>query len=174
MEKHMTNSRARGSLIKVANYEASGTSNTETFTLNPIFDPKQYAKIIIQVEGKLTATANIQMVINAITTSTYFQEGFSAITTTLAAVNVNAATQFNIHTAGGTNAFNIYCELGVMEATDTTIFGNVRSHNMNGESYYNTAIYNSTSTTTITTIEIKTSTSTWIAGTRITIWMIQR
>ncbi len=170
----MTNSRASGGLLKVANYKASGTDADETFTFIPIFDPEKYSRIIIQMEGTATAALDILMQINSLTTNTYFEEGLSMTAGTVAGVNRNAQAQQIIHTAGGANAFSIELQIGVHETTDTSIFGNAQSHNLEGEIAYRRSFYNSTATATITTIKIYTSTSTWIAGTRITIWFQRR
>ncbi len=170
----MTNSRASATLRLLDNHLATGTEATYTYTPVPALNMKaRYREIYIIVTGSATATLEMQLKINA---QTDYNVSYNINDTTTATTGLTDAAPTIILLSGGildgANLFNIQAYIVFNDASDMLMVHAVGSAPHEGN--YQVHGQPQTAATTITSIEIKTSTSTWATGTEISIYGIQR
>ncbi len=168
----MTNSRASKSPILLDHHLATGTESTYTFTKN--LDMKlQYREITLIITGKATAALAMQLLINAATDYDFAQIEHDTTTGTFAIAA--AATELGLLgnvILDGAKPFHLKVTIVLNDATDTYMIQSWASAPHEGQLLYTSE--DQTSSTTITSLQIKASTSTWIAGTEITIYGLPR
>ncbi len=169
----MTNSRARGRLDLLDHHLATGTEATYTYTKT--LDMKvTYREILIIITGKATAAFNLAIKLNAQTDYDYAQ--LMGDTTTASAALAAAQANVPLLTSAiidGAVPFYQKLTIACNDADDTLMclsHGSAPHEGQEVKAFQAMA----GSTTTITSIEILTSTSTWIAGTEISIYGLKR
>ncbi len=156
------------------NHLATGTESTYTYTpVTPLDMKTRYHELIILVRGKATAALTLNMLINAGTN--YDQAFLDMDTTTVAgsiAVDLTVINLLGSSKIDGAVSFNCKAAITLNDAND--LFQIIIQGGASHEGLGFRAIEDQTSATTISTIQVVTSTSTWIAGTEITIYGIRR
>jgi len=160
------------------NHEAASAESTYTFTPGTALSVDDYSMIMVVIGMENTAAFALQAVINAIAGSNNSSDGFRSDGSTLTDITLAATTQLQIASTsifgGGTNqgfgVIEIYLDdslsndINVLSRIGNT--GNGRMEYMNGWIVANA--------TTITSITLQTSTSTWRAGGKITTYGLRR
>ena len=150
-------------------HTATGTESTYTFTQSLSFD--NYSNFIVIVQGGATAALQLQLVINGNTTSNHhynreYYTGGSVAVTAVADEDFFELASTNI--IAGTNAFYAIIEIEMNDNDESYALMRSTSQayaQLRWERYY--GLQGGISTGDLSSITIKTSTSTWIAGTRI-------
>lgn len=160
-----------GKLSLLDSHVASGTESTYTYTPGTALTASDYSKFFIVIRGQMTLAFTLQLVLNGIVT-TYQTNGWrNANATTDTNDKVVNGTEYKIHDSslGGTNAdFEALIEIMINGiASNRPSFRSWCNDNtdLTNSRYWGTI--SGTAVTTITSINIKASTSTWKAGTQI-------
>lgn len=158
------------------NHEATGTESSHTLTKELSNDV--YSKIIVVIDGEITATMDLEMVINSIEGTANYSRGS----------NSNGITRVEISHAS--HDAMVICPSETLTSSDMQFGGKVEiymndvnkndilaisdiSDVANPRENHFACIVGDTDTT-IHSIKIQTSTSTWKAGTKITIYGLRR
>ena len=165
-------------LVLLEAHEAGIAESTFTHTLSPALTSEDTSAIIIYITGESTAAFNLELELNADSSALYIQDGFR-ITGTVETIlqNVNDAffTPASITMIDAAN-INFATEINIMipDSSDTNPFplGFSKAYSRNGN-YENFALLFNKSFSTITSIKISTSISTWKAGTHIDIYRVK-
>ncbi len=168
----MTNSRAGNTFGKIHNTLASGTAAIWTF--NPTLDMKLvYREIIIIMTGKATAALGLNLTVNNVTD--YDESYVNADTTTLTTVvNITQPAVLFLPASHIDGAVAFHAKISiVLDDADDQLHIHSRAAAPHEGNFTNDLIAIS-SGTSITELEITTTTSTWIAGTEITVYGIRR
>ncbi len=167
----MTNSRATRGLILLDKHIAATTE--ASYIYNTLIKSSQYSKIIIQIMGGTTAALEMQLIINSNENTNYqyhkevMLSGTKTDSETLTVASLPLASTA-ILTA--VTMFNTTAEIILNSLDESYIHYTAYSQSGIDSDFerYNGLTVEETGD--LTEIEIQTSTSTWIAGTRILIW----
>lgn len=165
-------------VVLLDEYTAASAESTKTFTFSPALDNDTYSKIIIQVMYRGTAAQNLLCVWNGETGANYYGGGQRFTSSTLAYISISAASSLQVASStilSGANAdldgqiamqwirsnlMTVDSKLGKLQTVGTfeQVFG-----------------YNDQSNdATLSTLTIKTSTSTWAIGTKFSVYGVLR
>ncbi len=170
------NYKARNKYRLLDDHEATGTEAIYTFTKTLTTD--DYSAIEIYITGLTSATLALEMVLNGSESTNNYSYGLyctaSAIAT-LAKTGADAMTLLSATSLSSTDPFTgkIIITLEDQDAAYNVSAYSVfqAANNNRSESMFHT---NNQNLTSITSITIQTSTSTWTSGTRILIYGVQR
>ncbi len=169
----MTNSRAASGLETLLKYEAASTEATKTLTKTLTND--KYSEIIIIMDGEASATFALQLVVNSVEGTSNYSRGFSYTGSAVASVISDGASQLQIYSAiGGAYQFAAEIHLYLNDINIKDILGQSTCHEGQAIKTEQYGLAVQTTATSITSIEMKTSTSTWKAGTKISIYGVLR
>ena len=151
-------------------HTASGTESTYTFTPGTTITKSTHSMIYIVFDGAATASLALQMQINGLTTSLYDTNGFKADCSAITNISAMAAAQFQLASSTMLSGTPTECSgQAYLFFHNSGVSG--RSNFLNAqapkEEQYS---HRHQSATTITSITLKTSTSTWVSGTKIRIY----
>ncbi len=161
----MVNARARGKLVLLDTYKSPSTAATYTFTPNTPLTGTKYDHLIMHIVGGATAALALELILNA--ASGYEWDIIENDSTTVTATRNTSDTDIELISAGlidtGGRAFDVYIKLSFNLANSQIAFswtgGAAGEGNVTGSGML--------AATTITSINIATSTSTWKANTTI-------
>jgi len=168
---------ASGKYELLDDHTATGTESTYTFTETLSVD--DYARFFVFIRGASSASFQLQMILNTDTSSSqsYSREYYTGGSITVSDVTGAAFCELastNLIVSGIGNAFNTDIEILTNDLDEEHIKYNATSYRIGSnrwERYYGD---NSAVTGNLTSIQIKTSTSTWIAGTEIMTYGVHR
>lgn len=170
----MTNSRANKGWELIKKHIATGTEATLDLT-GLTLSAADYSQIIIEMDGESTATLNVLLRINGLGTAKYdiwttTNDG-SAMAGSTSADN----TSHQLVALGGANrSFSLQAIITIAE-TSGIVYIHSNSMSFGGGGYVDSFGANDTgSITSITGINIFTSTSTWKSTTKISIYGVRR
>ena len=153
------------------NHTASGTEASYTYTPGAALDFATYSKIIIEFMGSSTATFTLQLVLNGIVGTDNFARGFYVDGSAITHRNVGSTSSMELCLNTVNGAGNLFGTTEICSKVTAltcksmyTCSGTDSSQYMNGTSV---------GATTVTSIKLQTSTSTWTTGTRITIYGVK-
>jgi hypothetical protein len=165
---------AGGAFEKIEAHEASGTESSHTVTFSPAIDPDTYSSIIVIIKGEASAALDIRCEIDAKTTG-YYSRGYTTDGTGETARAADNQTYAELlHSVGNSDVFTVILEVLVNDLTSDVISAysrGIRPVNAVGQEMF---ITNTNSSTSIASIKIMTSTSTWKAGTKIDTYGVKR
>ena len=163
---------APGKLELLDVHTATGTESTYTFTENEDFD--NYSNFIVIIQGGATAALQLQMIVNANETSNhhYSREYYTGGSITVTEVNDEDFYEVaSTNIIAGTNSFYGIIDIRLNDNDEKYALYRANScsyASVRWERYY--GMNSGIGTGDLSSIQIKTSTSTWIAGTRISIY----
>ncbi len=160
----------------IEDYKSTGAIPSKIFILNPAIDFDKISHLILIIDGENTASLELQLITNSLETSTYYRDGHSAIGGTIAGIDIGAEEYYPFAT------------VNIITAADRTIHAEIHIYlptgGVNKPIYWSNASanginetsngFNSTAQTSLTEIEIQTSTSTMKTGTRMTLYKVLR
>ena len=163
-----------GAMVPLGRYSAKKAESTKTFNLAGVDIVDKYSKIIVQIDLQPSASLELQMTLNGI--ASYFQDGNSSIGGTQAAIDITQSTlrlgSTSVITAVDQTT-NCDVEISAMKGTSANlrIFWHLGTVTVGDESGSGGCAANPT---TLDTIVIQTSTSTWKVGTVITVYGMKK
>ncbi len=167
---------ATGSLELLDSHKAVGTESTYTFTPGTALALADYSAIRVYIAGSSTASFELRCVINALGGTSYRSSG----TRNSNGVNTGIATGTPAHLVLMSATMNNvaqeyagYLELQMNDAGGDFLIGysSIGDENARREYYLQGRL---SDVDTITSIEIKTSASTWATGSTIDIYGVQK
>ncbi len=165
--------RSEGKVQVIETYKAASAEGSKTFSF-PDISMDDVSKLILTLDGSTTGTLILKLTVNADTTSSYYSDGRNIAAGTETLINIDAAAYMQLFSAVGSDAFagTIEFQIVTAHATDQ-VFMNVVLHSPGGnDTQWHGLLL--TANTVISSIEITTSTSTWKAGTRFTLYKLLR
>ncbi len=168
----MTNSRASRGMVVLDKHEATGTEASYTFTPDPAILNDKYSKILIIFDGKTTASLALELKINGSATGHYWTMTENNQGTLTGSTASNASEFPLADTSVITAATHLMGEISLYLSDIATAVVSIDS-TIGAGRHYNKMTGNIV-TSTITEIKIQTSTSTWVAGTKIIIYGVVR
>src|SRR6185312_4772045 len=159
------------------NHTAGGTESTYTFTPGSALTAANYTKVIITIEGEISAALALYLTINGASTG-YMYNGARMTGAAVTAVGASSQAQWvvlsntTLSAAGDTFSCTIEFDLGDTTSSKIGGFSKGGDHITNG--YLEEYNLSGTAGPTITSITVATSTSTWKASTRITTTAVRR
>lgn len=165
----------QGSMVLLGKHTAVVAESTFTFNFAGITDDL-YSEIIVVARGQVTAALNLQLTINGGSTG-YYQDGVSAIGGSNANINIDNAAQLTFQSSSILNGANQEIEanaiikgskVGTSRPTGRIEAGTF-SIGMEESAFGCGSV-----TTPVTSITVKTSTSTWTVGTTIEVYGIRK
>jgi len=163
-------------LVAIAEHIATTTEagHTFDFSADPLDMVSEFKAVLILISGRTTASFELQLKVNG-TTTTYTIDGTQTDTTVVSGIARNSQAHWAIlETAlldSGGRRFMGHVMIQLEDAGDDLCM--VGQMGALGEGLYNFAGVQLTDTTEINEIILETSTSTWDAGTRITVYGIK-
>lgn len=160
----------------IETHEAAEAESTHTFNFPPI-DFDSVSHLILEVDGGPTATLAMMLKINGDTSYNFDGARIDAGTQTIINVSATGAYQFGSTTLlnTSTNGFTAYIIItlykGVANNRTTIMSHCVAGADGGGEIIGG---IDNTDNDSISAIEVKTSTSTWKVGTRMTLYKVSR
>ncbi len=165
-----------GLLTAIESYEASSAEATHTFTFTAI-DFDDVSHLLLVIDGSTTAAQQLLLVFNADTSSLYYTDGTSTTGGAETLLDINAAASGEIFSASELYAANQYYLAYIIIGINKGATLDAPTAIING-SVYGRARQSITRLhadhADISSIEIKTSTSTWKIGTRMTLYKVAR
>ncbi len=168
----MPNYKAANRMVLLDNHLATGTEADYTFTKDLDMKTK-YREILIIINGSATAAFILEMLISA-HTNYDFADLLQDVGVLGGSVGLDA-TQMTVLQAGvidGAVPFHAKITIQLNDAVDKYEVQIQSGADHEGQEFINWR--DETSETTISALKFQTSTSTWIAGTEISIYGIQR
>ena len=158
-------------------HTATTTESTYTYTPGTALNISTYAEIIVLYSLEASADFNLQMRINGVSTGSYFTRSQTHAGGSWTGTTINSATQMQIGAptlmTGAqsiTGRVCIYMEDGGFN--DVNAIGCMMNEQTLVTDYNSNSL--TTNTDEITSIETRTSTSTWVSGSRITTVGVRR
>ena len=162
----------------IDSYVAGSAEATKTFTFATPINFANYSKIIIQCDGGVTAALGLLLRLNGLTDAQYDSQGHREALGVIIAIVSSAATSIPIMSNASLSAANYgfsgFCE--ITRELITTTRPNVFSK-FTGADTLDTQRLSSRhrdNITTLTSVTILTSTSTWLTGTTFTVYGVKR
>jgi len=159
----------------IETHEASGTESSHVFSFSAIdFDDDSY--LILEFDGATSASLDLQLRFNTNATANYYTDGSVMVGGVQTLIDLNTQTAGRImNTNGGRGCFVLVkiflIKAGVINSVmyraNGYFDGIPTSENETGQ-LFNQQI------ASLTDVEIRTSTSTWTAETRITLYRVKR
>lgn len=170
-----------GSLVVelIENHKATGAESSKTFTLPSAFDPDVYSELVLIIDMHVTAALDLLATINANATANYWSTGVrvsGSADTFLSYVN---QANFKLATSNILAAANQAAHIEVHfhwigEPTSRQFTGRAFVTGANSGAFEEIQLMLNRSQITTSSIEITTSTSTWAAGTRMSLYGVKR
>ncbi len=172
----MPNYKSRSAtLTSIATYVATGAEATKTLSFSAL-DFDSDSEILVVVDGGATASLQLELQINGLTGSVYYHDGsyISGSTETLVQANTTAfwpLASTTLIPAANSNFFGTI-KIGLNKAgnLDRPMY----SSQFQGDGTQVMGGQHAATISSINSITIKTSTSTWQIGTRITVYKLSR
>jgi len=165
-----------GSLEILDNYVAPGAESGHTFTPGTPLSTVDYSKFIIEIDGRITAALALQLVINGLGGTLYdgtaWTSDGSAITPLPFANDSEAEIVGSGILSSANQSFAGTIEVYIAEA-NTRPFIISRMTRDDGRSQF-TCFHVDAITSTIISLRLQTSTSTWLEDTKISIYGVNR
>ena len=166
-----------GAYEVIETHIATGNESTFTFTF-PAIDFQSYSKLVLIIDGNLTASANLELKLNSITTW-YYTDGQRISNGTQTIINSGALSHFVIGSTSILNTSNVQFtgQIDILLSNSggsggrPTIYSHVTGSNAIYESISGNIASNVTS---LTDVILETSTSTWKSGARMTLYKVAR
>lgn len=162
------------------NHEASGNESTYTYTPGTALDFDTYSKIIVVIDVKVNAALALLMRLNSSANALYTYAGHRQTTTATTTISANSQTSQSIASATILSDDNgVVGEVSIMNTQNETqgerLAGFSKFEQVGGTMANESLGWMlDEAHSTITAITILTSTSTWKAGSRITVYGMKR
>ena len=162
----------------LGDYEATSAEASHNFNFTAV-DFDDDSKLVLAIDGNATATFDLLGRINTIATSNYFTDALTVIAGSQVLIDTNTATAFTIIPTSLiiSSQFNfsaiVEIQLSKSSVDQNEPLCNTRSQGDAGV-FYGRGRKTGVDETSITDIEVRTSTSTWVIGTRITLYLVAR
>jgi len=162
----------------LGDYEAGIAEASHVFSFTAV-DFDDDSKIVVVIDGTPTDALALQMRINTLATTVYFSDGRRITGGVETLIDINSANELQLGSSalinGGNNPFTgeaiIFLNKAGTQDRPAVISSFSSSGSLGGEVYASMVNSNEVS---ITDVEIRTSTSTWKIGTRITVYKVAR
>jgi hypothetical protein len=158
------------------NYIAPGVESSDTFTPATPLEFDEYAGLAIYFHGKPTAQLALQAILNGSGGTNNFSNGWRSTGSALTNITAGNASQLQL---GSNTMIDIsrqvagFFEIYWGDTTGFELFGYSHFSSTGQEAEYMHHLVDG-SHTTLSSVQIKTSTSTWNADTRISYYGIKR
>ncbi len=170
----MPNYKASNKMVTIEDYNSPSTAATKTFTF-PAIDFSKVSKLVLVIDGLTTAALALRVTINGIVTSKYSYDGRRIAGGTETLLDVTAEEYWEVASVAAIDAARSF--MGTIEIYHSTIDkpGLISTVNAaSGDKQEQITGFLDQEVLSITSIEIVTSTSTWIADTRMTLYKVLR
>ena len=157
-------------------YEALIAEASHVFNF-PAVDFSNDSMLVLVVDGSATAALSLQLRINTDATGNYYTDGYRIRNAVETLIDLNLQNQAElansaILTGGGSNFHGTaYILLSATVATDATVI--ISQFAGDGAEQRVRGLFN-VGSASITDVEVRTSVSTWLIGTRMTLYRVQR
>ncbi len=173
----MPNYKASNKLQRIGDYEATGAESSKTFTFAAVtFDDDAYLMLVIDLGG--TAALNLLLEIAGDSSSNYYVDGNRTTGGATTIIDINTATSAqicsNVMIDGANSNATIICYIQLSKAISqgVSIKSFATSSTLRATEY--TLGMLGQNKTSIAQLIVKTSTSTWQTGTRMTLYKLKR
>lgn len=165
-------------LTVIGDYEAAIAEASHSFTFTAV-DFDDDSEVMIIIDGSVTAAAAIQVRINSEAGASYFQDGRRIASGVETLIDQNSENEFDVCSAtmlqNGGDGFFAVIKIS-FNKSGTLDRPRIISESVGGSVLANEQVSGmfNVATATLTDIVMRTSTSTWDIGTRITVYKLSR
>ncbi len=174
----MANYKTRGAKHLIESHIAPGTASSLTFTLLPVIDFNDVAYLQLEMDVTPSAQLKLQIQYNGDASANYYMAGkyiTAGAETLLTESGQTAGTITGTHTfSAADNSAFVLTQIGLINATNAFVYAVSHIVAQNGSTLEETMTELAIDKTSLTEIKIITSTSTWKANSRFSLYRIMR
>ncbi len=170
----MVNYKSRSSIMaSISTYEATIDEAVKTFTISPAITFDTVSKLVLVMDGSFDGAGSLLIGFNG-DTANYFTEGTSTVGGTITAVDDGTAASSILGVlAGVEDTFHCNIDILLTKGASADYIHGLSVGNFNGTDR-RISIRSNNNHVSITSIEITTSANKWQAGTRFTLYRVNR
>jgi len=169
----------KASMVLIEDYETTGAEASKVFTFTAI-DFEDVSELILLIDGAATAALAVQLRINTVVSANYYDDGHRLTNSVETLIRNNAQTALTVASAtmlAGAYGFSSKSRIMLEKAQAAAAHFPIIYSEANSSNTYAWERYSSIlnlNQTSISSVEVRTSTSTLKAGTRISLYKVMR